>query len=577
MILLIISAILSLIFPQQVFAGSYDNAVITSNNTVESLQQVGKEKVVLQKKATSGKNLLTQSMINKRNTIYVISSVFSLASDINVPEGCVLEFDGGAIVDNGSHALTGYNTVINADLTQIFSADIRLAGLWAANGFYPEWFGARGDGVTDDTKAIQKVTSLELPLVLPVNREYKVTSTIEVSHSIFGNNSKIVIDENKTDYKDILHINRPPLQDPIIIRDLYVVGFDKKTKKLATGINIDGPHVILDNVKVRNFDIGIKVKKWSISIMNCHSNYNNNNLVIYSSGEGNLVTLNNDINVIGGNYGVARNIWAVKIGDKEQPDAVTRDFNCARVLLQGFCFDGGSISIEQAHTVTLDGLYGESPYKGNSNIVINSLADGKVGNVEIRNCYIRGGVHGIHIPRRTNQVYIHNNTFQNVQYCCVYTEWPCVLKYNSNMVVNPSGYPAVHTAAFDNPSRVGETPSFYDLGESDVVYGSPSGERVKAGTVFVDKDGKQTRFVGLDGYIQTTPVKGVVAKKGKSAREFVLAPEDIKKFNGGDRITLAGRNGYIRKCDYVNNIIWVYGNDFPIGGRLEHLAPKIVK
>ena len=566
MILLTIFVILfTLVLPQRVFADRYDNVVVTTNNSIESFQQIGKEKVLIQKESVGGKSLLTQSMINKRNTIYVISYVFSLASDIIVPEDCILEFDGGAIVNNGRHTLTGNNTVIKANLTQVFSVDVRLAGTWAVNGFYPEWFGAKGDGVSDDTKAVQKVAAIESSIVLPLNRKYKVSSTIEVNNSIFGNNSIIVIDENNTDYKDVLHINRPPLQDPIIIRDLYVVGYDKKTKKLGTGINIDGPHVILDNVKVRNFDIGIKVKKWSISLMNCHSNYTN------------LVTLNNDINVIGGNYGVARNIWAVKIGDKDQPDVVTKDFNCVRVLLQGFCFDGGSISIEQAQTVSLDGLYGESPYKGNSNIVINSFADSKVGNVEIRNCFIRGGVHGIYIAHRTNQVNIHNNTFQNIQYCCVYTEWPCTLKYTSNYIINPSGYPEVHTAAFDNPQRIGEIPNFYDLGEKEIYYGIPMCTRVKPGTVFVDNKGNQTIYLGADGYIQTKPIEGVYAKKGKGARDFILLPEDMKKFNGGDRILLAGKNGYIRKCDYVNNIIWVYGNDFPTGGKLEHLEPKVVK
>ena len=73
MILLTIFVILfTLVLPQRVFADRYDNVVVTTNNSIESFQQIGKEKVLIQKESVGGKSLLTQSMINKRNTIYVI-------------------------------------------------------------------------------------------------------------------------------------------------------------------------------------------------------------------------------------------------------------------------------------------------------------------------------------------------------------------------------------------------------------------------------------------------------------------------------------------------------------------------
>ena len=45
MILLTIFVILfTLVLPQRVFADRYDNVVVTTNNSIESFQQIGKEK-----------------------------------------------------------------------------------------------------------------------------------------------------------------------------------------------------------------------------------------------------------------------------------------------------------------------------------------------------------------------------------------------------------------------------------------------------------------------------------------------------------------------------------------------------
>ena len=59
-------------------------------------------KVYLKKNVVNGENILTQSMMNKANTIYVIQYDYDLNGEtIEVPEGCVLKFDGGSI-NNGS-------------------------------------------------------------------------------------------------------------------------------------------------------------------------------------------------------------------------------------------------------------------------------------------------------------------------------------------------------------------------------------------------------------------------------------------------------------------------------------------
>ena len=98
------------------------------------------------------KNLLYQDMFTQSNTIYEIRYDFDLGGkEITIPEGCVLDFQGGSF-SNGS--LTGNYTKIKAEKYKIFSKLTRK-GRFVVDVIYPQWFGAIGDGIIDDTQSIQ--------------------------------------------------------------------------------------------------------------------------------------------------------------------------------------------------------------------------------------------------------------------------------------------------------------------------------------------------------------------------------------------------------------------------------------
>ena len=91
------------------------------------------------------------------NSIWEIRYVFNLGSlSITLPENITLKFKGGKF-SNGE--ITGNNTKINSDLYQIFDTNITLTGFDVLN-YFPEWFGAVGDGITDDTISIDKCMAL---------------------------------------------------------------------------------------------------------------------------------------------------------------------------------------------------------------------------------------------------------------------------------------------------------------------------------------------------------------------------------------------------------------------------------
>lgn len=138
--------------------------------------------IILKKNLVNGVNTLTQEMMSATNTKYVIKYDYVLGEDINVPENCILEFDGGSI--SGEHTITGQNTGINAGLVKIFNSNITLDGSWNFVEAYPEWFGAAGDGIVDDTSAISNLFKFN-NVVFQKGKVYNVNeSRFTIDHSI---------------------------------------------------------------------------------------------------------------------------------------------------------------------------------------------------------------------------------------------------------------------------------------------------------------------------------------------------------------------------------------------------------
>ena len=123
--------------------------------------------------------------MRQENTIYVIRHDFDLGKSANliIPANCILEFEGGSI-NNGT--IVGDNTTIAASPIKIFDINTTLEGIWNVGVWYPEWYGAVGDGATDDTKAFQKLNGKSIQLS---NKTYLCTNLVFNSYTcIFGIN-----------------------------------------------------------------------------------------------------------------------------------------------------------------------------------------------------------------------------------------------------------------------------------------------------------------------------------------------------------------------------------------------------
>jgi hypothetical protein len=136
------------------------------------------------------------SQVTLPNTIYEVRYNFDLGGgSVTIPVGCTLSFVGGSI-SNG--ILTGTNTGIKASTTKIFGNNLTISGQWNYDEAYPEWFGAVGDGTTDDTDYLSLCVRAFKNVVLP--QTYSITSvvvpaktSITINKSVKSNGKGLVL------------------------------------------------------------------------------------------------------------------------------------------------------------------------------------------------------------------------------------------------------------------------------------------------------------------------------------------------------------------------------------------------
>lgn len=133
---------------------SQDNLLKLKDREADASNFQSKGYVILRKNLVTVngivKNILTQSMINKANTIYEIRYDFDLnGTTINIPENCTLKFEGGSL-ENGT--LNANNTQLSNNININISCDI--TGTITNSVFDITEFGAKSNDDSVDNSIV---------------------------------------------------------------------------------------------------------------------------------------------------------------------------------------------------------------------------------------------------------------------------------------------------------------------------------------------------------------------------------------------------------------------------------------
>ena len=199
--------------------------------------------------------ILAITGIGATEATLLIPNEQAVADDVTVPANVTLKFlRGGSLAISTTKTVT-INGHVEAGLYKIFDltgTGVVAFGVSSVEAVYPEWWGARGDGVTESSGAIQAAVTTTRPVRLSGHEStiYLVDTTIFLTpynFKFYGNGAALKLaNGSNTDVIDI------PAGTAGALNDLVIDG-NRANNDSGKGININrGLWLYLSNISIFN-------------------------------------------------------------------------------------------------------------------------------------------------------------------------------------------------------------------------------------------------------------------------------------------------------------------------------------
>lgn len=298
----------------------------------------------LKKNMIAGINVLSQEMISKPNTIYIIQHDFNLQGEtINIPENSILDFQGGRFNDGNINI---NNTLIYAEYFCVFN-NVKVTGSCVNNTVYSVW--------SNDIHNILNISSnIELTSDITINSPIILQS----NKKIIGNGYRIIANISNADQTVV------QMSNDCIIENLTI-----------TSNNLNATTSSEMFPEVYSYDK-------NLSGVSLHNNCICNNVTIlglykgFISGERNKLQL---INCSSENTG-----WGA-----------VSFYHCKYVTIQKGsyknCGGFGGVMLPSCHDFLIDSIYVYNPTSTGINPGGSSVTDYNVERGIVSNCIVQAG------------------------------------------------------------------------------------------------------------------------------------------------------------------------------------------
>ncbi len=285
----------------------YNNsfAVVKANDykhVEETLFEEAEMDYSLETVVISSKEAIEQQMDirkgGKQNTTYVISSEINLEGEfIELPEACVLKFEGGSI-SNG--CIVGNNTVIEALPRQIFSSTLSLKGTWCIETAYVEWYGCKAQKKYNKNVAIKNTEAIQNTInafknvtfgVSSNNDSFYYVSAMPGNRYVIGVHDPVTISGKNQVSTQIVYVGDEDI--PVFyftkdnaeyvfgprystIQNLCIRGLNDKSRKgSAIFVEYGVAHTCFNNLYFSYLNECFVCDSWSATLNNCKAEVSN--------------------------------------------------------------------------------------------------------------------------------------------------------------------------------------------------------------------------------------------------------------------------------------------------------------